>query len=204
MLKNTFCCFILIAILSSVVFSQDTSRLYFTTSIGLLSPVSSFANAYKTSLALSSGIEYRFSRSLFSQFVLDFNAVKYDQQLKDERSDYLFQNTNSSIFLAGINVGRNFSFGRKSPFFLSFYTGAGYVNIGEPRLIVKTASNIIEQEVRRMTGVFAKGGLRFGCKTSSKILQTIYFDCSYWMTNLKIQQARAAAFSLYIGTRFGF
>ncbi len=204
MLKNIFLCIFLIRCFTITGFSQDTGRVYFTTSVGLLSPVASFAKAYKTSLALNSGIEYRINRTLFAQIVLDFNAVKYNQQLIDDRSDYLFQKTNSSIFLAGINIGNNFSFRKKSPFFSSLYAGTGYVNIGEPRLIVKTTSNIIEQEVRRMSGVFAKGGLRLGFKTTSKLLQTIYLDGSYWITNLKIQQARAEAFSLYIGTRFGF
>lgn len=189
---------------SSALFSQDTSKLYFTTSVGLLSPTGSFSNAYKTSLALNSGIEYHINRTLFTQFVLDFNAVKYDQQIKDDNSNFLFQKTNSSLFLAGLNIGNNFYFGKDAPFFSSLYIGTGYVNIGEPRLIVKNTSDVIEQKVQRMQGIFAKAGLRLGFKTRTKLLQTIYFDGSYWTTNLKIQQSRAAAFSLYIGTRFGF
>jgi hypothetical protein len=71
--------------------AQDSSKLFFTTSVGILSPLSKFSNAYKTSLALNSGIEYKFSRNYFLQFVLDFNAVNYDQQVKDASSNYLFQ-----------------------------------------------------------------------------------------------------------------
>jgi len=184
--------------------AQDSSNFYFTTSVGLLAPASNFANAYKTSLALNSGIEYKINRILFTQFVLDFNAVKYNQQYKDNNSGYLFQKTNSSIFLAGFNFGKNFSPGVAAKFFSSVYAGAGYVNIGEPRLTVNANTDIIEQKVKRMPGVFAKGGLRLGYKTSSAFLQTIYVDGSYWTTNLTVQQSKAQAFSLYIGTRIGF
>ena len=55
-----------------------------------------------------------------------------------------------------------------------------------------------------MQGVFAKGGLRLGFKTSSKFLQTVYIDGSYWTANLTIQESRVQAVSLYIGTRIGF
>lgn len=184
--------------------AQDSSRFYFTTSIGLLVPANNFANAYSTSLALNSGIEYKINRSLFTQFVLDFNAVKYNQQYKDNNSGYLFQKTNSSIFLAGINFGKNFSQGIKAKFFTSIYAGTGYVNIGEPRLTVKSNAGIIEQQVKRMAGIFIKGGSRLGYKTNSAFLQTIYIDLSYWTTNLIIQESKARAFSLYIGTRIGF
>src|ERR1700712_3817545 len=160
---------VLLLILSMNAISQDSSHFYFTTSVGLLSPVSSFGNAYKTSLALNSGIEYKIGHVLFAQFVLDFNAVKYDQQLKDGNSDYLFQKTNSSIFLAGLNFGRNIYFGKKSIFFSSIYAGSGYVNIGEPRLTVNNSSHIIEQHVERMPGIFGKGGIRLAVKTTSKL-----------------------------------
>ena len=89
-------------------------------------------------------------------------------------------------------------------FFSSLYAGTGYVNIGEPRLTVNTTTNIIEQNVKRNAGIFAKAGLRMGYKTGSAFLQTIYIDGSYWVTNLTIQQSKAQAISLYIGTRIGF
>ena len=184
--------------------AQDSSKIYLTTAVGLLVPVSGFSNAYKRSLALNSGIEYTFNKYLFMQFVLDFNAVKYDQQIKDVNSSYLFQNTSSSVFLAGINVGYNIRANNRGNFFISPYTGLGYANIGEPRVMVNNISNVVKQSVTRMSGVFAKGGLRIAYQTKSKILQTIYVDGSYWLANVKVQQSDARAVSLLIGTRIGF
>ena len=88
--------------------AQDSSKFYFTTAAGVFAPVSAFSKAYKNSLALNSGIEYQFSKYYFTQFVLDFNAVKYNQQVRDGNSSYLFQHTNSSIFLAGFNSVETF------------------------------------------------------------------------------------------------
>ena len=184
--------------------AQDSSRIYFTTSVGLFLPVSKFAAAYKNSLALNSGIEYKLNCNYFTQLVLDFNAVKYDQQFKDNNSNYLFQRTNSSVFLAGINIGRNIIITHSGDFFISPYLGIGYANIGEPRLTVNNNTGIIQQQVTRMEGVFTRGGLRSGYSTKSKILQTIYLDVSYWAADINVQQSRARALSLLIGTRIGF
>lgn len=188
----------------SLVQAQDTSKIFFTTAVGLLKPVSSFSNAYQNSLALNSGIEYKFSKHYFAQFVLDFNAVKYNQQIKDVRSDYLFQNTSSSVFLAGINLGRNFPLISSGKLFVSPYIGAGYANIGEPRLSVDLTGGVIKQEVTRMQGIFYRGGARLGYNTNSKILQTLYTDVSYWSANINVQESKPKAFSFLIGTRFGF
>lgn len=186
------------------VTAQDTSKLFFTTSVGILSPLSKFSNAYKTSLALNSGIEYMVSKNYFLQFVLDFNAVNYDQQVKDASSNYLFQNTSSSVFLVGLNVGRNISINKSGSLFVSPYLGLGYANIGEPRLTINNTTNMITQEVTRMNGLFTRGGLRLGYKTNSKVLQTIYLDASYWTTNITVQNSKPQALSILVGTRFGF
>jgi hypothetical protein len=183
--------------------AQDSSKFYFTTAVGIFAPVSAFSKAYENSLALNSGIEYRFSKHYFTQFVLDFNAVKYNQHVKDESSAYLFQHTNSSIFLAGFSLGRNISIGKSGKFFASPYVGVGYANIGEPRLTLKN-SGIIEQAVTRMTGIYAKQGVRVGYRTSSKILQTLYIDVAYLSANIHVQDSRPKAFSFLAGTRFGF
>lgn len=184
--------------------AQDTSKIFFTTAVGILNPVSSFSNAYKNSLALNSGVEYRFSKRYFVQFVLDFNAVKYSQQVKDGSSTFLFQNTSSSVFLAGFNVGRNFPLIASGKLFTSPYVGAGYANIGEPRLIVNNSTGIINQEVTRMQGIFGRGGARIAYNTKSKVLQTLYFDASYWTANIIVQQSKPKAFSFLVGTRLGF
>jgi hypothetical protein len=192
---------------SSFFFSikaQDSSRIYFTSSVGIFLPVSKFAAAYKNSLALNSGIEYKINRHYFTQLVLDFNAVKYDQQFKDNNSDYLFQRTNSSVFLAGINIGRNIIFKQPGNFFVSPYVGIGYANIGEPRLTVNNNTGIIQQQVIRMKGIFIRQGLRIVYKTKSKILQTIYLDPSCWTADINVQQSRAKSFLLLAGTRIAF
>jgi hypothetical protein len=196
--------FLLMVAQPALLKAQDSSKIFFTTSIGLLKPVSSFSNAYQNSLALNSGVEYRVGKYYFAQFVLDFNAVKYSQQVKDERSAYLFQNTSSSVLLAGFNFGRNFSLIHSGKLFLSTYAGAGYANIGEPRLIADNMNGIINQEVKRMSGIFKRAGARIALKTQSKLLQTIYFDASLWSANIVVQNSRPKAFSFLVGTRFGF
>jgi len=184
--------------------AQDSSKIYFTTSVGIFSPVAAFSRSYKNSLALYSGIEYRFSKHYFAQFVLDFNAVKYNQQVKDAYSGYLFQNTNSSVFLAGLNIGRYISITNSGKLFISPYLGLGYANIGEPRLTLKDAGGIIKQEVTRMNGVYARQGLRVGYGTKSKVLQTLYVDASYLTVDATVQNSTPRAFTFLTGTRFGF
>ena len=197
---------LIIAFLSGLVTisnAQDSSKFYFTTAVGILAPVSSFSKAYENSLALNSGIEYQFSKHYFAQFVLDFNAVRYNQQVKDGNSSYLFQHTSSSIFLAGFNLGRNISISNSGKFFASPYVGFGYANIGEPRVTLKS-TGIVEQQVTRMVGIYAKQGVRVGYRTSSKILQTLYIDLAYLLANIHVQESRPSAFSFLVGTRFGF
>lgn len=188
---------------TSFIKAQDTSHYFFTTAVGLFTPVSDFSKAYENSLAFNSGFEYQFSKHYFAQFVLDFNAVKYNQQVKDINSAYLFQHTNSSIFLAGLNLGRNISVSKSGKLFASPYVGFGYANVGEPRLSLKNSS-VIEQVVTRMTGIYTKQGVRLGYSTSSKILQTLYIDVAYLSAYIHVQNSSPKAFSFLVGTRFGF
>lgn len=203
MYKRILLAIVLLPSFALICNAQDSSKFYFTTAVGIFAPVSAFSKAYENSLALNSGIEYQFSKHYFTQFVLDFNAVKYNQQIKDESSTYLFQHTNSSIFLAGFNLGRNILIGKSGKFFASPYGGFGYTNIGEPRLTLKN-SGIIEQEVTRMTGIYARLGARVGYRTSSKVLQTLYIDVAYLSANIHVQDSRPTAFSFLAETRFGF
>ncbi len=202
-------CTPLIALLISLVAAQvtqaqDTGRVYFTTGVGMVAPLSGFANAYRNSLALNSGIEYKISKHYFAQFVLDFNAIRYSQQIKDAGSPYLFQNTSSSVFLAGIHAGRNIALSRSGRFFASPYLGLGYANIGEPRLKAGNTPGVFVQQVNRMKGLFTRQGLRLGLVTRSKILQTLYADVSHWSAHIRIQDSRPQTLSLLVGTRFGF
>ncbi len=195
---------IILGTISNTVVAQDSSKIYFTTAAGVFVPKSLFANAYQNSLALNSGIECRGTKNYFVQFVLDFNAVKYNQQVKDANSNYLFQHTNSAVFLAGINLGRNIAIVTSNKVFISPYVGIGYTNIGEPRLMVNTATGIVLQEVTRMQGVYLKEGLRLGYNTKSKVLQTLYIDAAFWSANIEVQNSKPRALSLLVGTRVGF
>ncbi len=170
-------------------------KIFFTTFVGLLNPVSSFAIAYQNSLALNSNIEFRFSIHYVAQFVLDFYAVKYSQRVKDASSAYLFQKTSSSVFFAGFNVGRNFPLIPSCKFFASPYVGIGYANVGELRLVVDNTNCIINQHVARMQGMFERAGAWLAYNTKSKVLQTIYIDASYLSENINVQDSRPKAFS---------
>ena len=198
------CIALSLILLTQVVNGQDTSKIYFTTSIGKLMPLGNFSNAYKNSVALNSGIELKISKNNFIQFELDFNAVNYDQQYIDTKSNYLFQQTSSSVFLVGLNGGKNIFLNKKNNAFVSPYIGVGYVNIGEPRLAFDNTKNIITQTVERMQGIYGRSGLRIAYNTNSKLLQTIYIDASYWISNVEVQQSKAQAVSILVGTRIGF
>ena len=191
-------------LLNNSALAQDSSTLFFTTSAGVLIPVADFLKAYKNSIAINSGIEYKLAKKYSVQFVLDYNAVSYNQQFKDIHSNYLFQKTSSSVFLAGFNLLRNIPIVAHGRLFASPYIGVGFANIGEPRLSVNNNDNIIKQSVVRMLGIYGKGGLRIAYNTGSKLLQTLYIDASYWAANIHVQQSKAQAVSMLVGTRIGF
>ncbi len=182
--------------------AQESGKLFFTTGVGNIVPQGKFANAYKSTIAFNSGVEMSLKHNWFGQLVFDFNALTYDQQIRDNNSPFLFQNTNSSLLLLGLNGGKNFSF--KNPkWFTSIYGGGGYLNIGEPRVTVNPATNIAKQDVARKSNVFGRAGARIAYKTKSNFFQTLYFDASYWASPAKVQGGNINGFSFYIGTRFG-
>ena len=196
---------IVLAITVSVnqtLLAQENGKLFFTTSFGLINAQGKFANAFKSTLAFNSGVEMSLKKNWFAQLVFDFNALKYDQQIRDANSPFLFQNTNSSLLLLGLNGGKNIYF--KNPkWFTSVYAGGGYLNIGEPRVTVDNITNIARQEVARESNVFGRAGARLAYKTKSNFFQTLYFDASYWASPAKVQGGNINGFSFYIGTRFG-
>lgn len=181
------------------LFAQDNTRVFFTTGAGIIKSPGALSKVIQPSIALNSGIEVTGRQNWFVQGTLDFNTVKYHQRIKADGSPFLFQNTNSSLFMAALNGGRNFNFG-DNKWFSSLYTGGGYLNIGEPRLILHS-ENTIRQQVSRKGGVFGKVGVRVGYKTKIKLLQTIYFDGSYWKSSVRLQNAHLNVISLFIGTR---
>jgi hypothetical protein len=183
---------------------QQKSRINISSSVGILVPLAKFGNAYKSSFTVNTSIDYNLKKQFFAQFGASFNAVKYNQQILDNNSTYFFHNTNSSILLAGLNLGKLIFVDKNQKWSISPMLGAGYANIGEPRLIVDASSKIISQQVTRMQGVYGKGCIRIGYKSSSKVLQTIFIDPAYWMANVNVQNSKPQAFSISIGTRIGF
>lgn len=179
--------------------AQDSSRIFFTTGAGLIKSPGSLSKVLHPSIAFNSGIEIVNRKNWFAQGTLDFNTLKYNQRIKENGSPYLFQNTSSSLFMAALNGGKNFHFGQNK-WLASVYTGGGYLNIGEPRLI-DHMENTIKQEVSRKGSVFGKLGTRLGYKTKIKFLQTIYFDGSYWRSPLNVQGAKLNGLSLFVGAR---
>lgn len=195
---NTFFMMITLLVCQSC-FAQDTSRIFFTTGAGIIKSPGSLSSVLHPSIAFNSGIEIVNKKNWFAQGTLDFNTLKYNQRIKENGSPYLFKNTNSSLFMAAISGGKNFHFGHNK-WFASAYTGGGYLNIGEPRLI-DHMENTIKQEISRKGSVFGKLGARIGYKTKIKFLQTIYFDGSYWRSPLDVQGAKLSGLSLFLGAR---
>ncbi len=178
--------------------SAQKNKFLFTTGIGLIKSPGGLSKVLHPSVAFNSGLEYTGKTNWFAQLTLDFNSLKYDQRKLDEGSPYLFQRTSSSLIQGALSGGYNIFLGKK--WLISPYAGGGYLNIGEPRLVMKD-DVIFRQEVTREGGIFGKAGARFGYKTKIKFLQTIYLDASWWQSPVEIQGAQLQGLSLFVGTR---
>ncbi|HAO46443.1 MAG TPA: autotransporter outer membrane beta-barrel domain-containing protein [Ferruginibacter sp.] len=189
---------IALAISIAAACSAQQNKFLFTTGIGLIKSPGGLSKVLHPSVAFNSGLEYTGKTNWFAQLTLDFNSLKYDQRKLDNGSPYLFQRTSSSLIQGAISGGYNIYFGRK--WLISPYAGGGYLNIGEPRLVMKD-DVVFRQEVTRQGGIFGKAGSRFGYKTKIKFLQTIYLDASWWQSPVEIQGARLQGLSLFVGTR---
>jgi hypothetical protein len=189
--------FVLLA--CNALMAQDSSRIFFTTGAGIIKSPGSLSKVFHPSIAFNSGIEAVNKKNWFLQATVDFNSLKYNQRIREDGSPYLFHNTNSSLVMIGLNGGKNFPF-RSNKWFASAYTGGGYLNVGEPRLINIT-ENKIRQEVSRRAGVFGKVGTRIAYRSSVKFLQTIYFDGAWWASPLTVQGSKFSGISLSIGAR---
>lgn len=183
----------------NALMAQDSSRIFFTTGAGIIKSPGSLSKVFHPSIAFNSGIEAVNKKNWFLQATLDFNSLKYNQRIREDGSPYLFHNTNSSLVMLALNGGKNFPFGG-GKWFASAYTGGGYLNVGEPRLI-EIAENKIRQEVSRKGGVFGKVGTRLAYRSKIKFLQTIYFDGAFWASPLSVQGATFSGISLSIGAR---
>jgi hypothetical protein len=179
--------------------AQEEGKVFVTTGAGIIKSPGSLHKVFKPSIAFNSGIELVNKTNWFVQGSFDFHMLKYNQQFKEDGSPYLFVNTTSSLVQMAVSGGKNFQFGHNK-WFASIYSGVGYLNIGEPRLIDQS-ENIIKQEVSREASLFGKAGIRFGYKTKIKLLQTIYFDGAYWTSPLNIQGSKLKGISLFLGAR---
>lgn len=179
--------------------AQDGKRTFVTTGVGIIKSPGPVGKVIHPSIAFNSGIELAGKKNWYLQGTLDFNTLKYNQQVKEDGSPYLFQNTSSSLVMIAVNGGKNYPFKNKQ-WFASTYLGAGYLNIGEPRL-VNVSENTIRQEISRKGSVFGKAGTRIAYKTTIKFLQTIYFDAAYWASPLTVQQSKLNGFSFFLGVR---
>lgn len=197
-----YCLVFIISFISNTLNAQDSKGIFFTTGAGLIKSPGSLSKVFHPSVAFNSGLEIVSKKDWFAQGTLDFNTLKYNQRIKENGSPYLFQNTVSSLFMVAISGGKNFHFGHNK-WLTSVYTGGGYLNIGEPRLVNVTEA-IIKQEVSRKGNVFGKVGTRVGYKTKIKFLQTIYFDGAYWRSPLNIQGGKLSGVSLFLGLRMSF
>lgn len=199
--------FLLLAILAQSIAGdldaqkdKDVKGLQLTTGVGFNKFQGPLGKTFRSTVAFNSGFEKSFRNNWYGQLEVNFNSLKYDQQKKDSNSDYLFQNTNSSLFMAGLNFGKDFHWGNTG-WFNSVYTGTGYINIGEPRISLDLINNIITQSVVRRAGILGKGGTRIGYTTKSKFLQTIYIDGSYWISTLKTNDKAVRSISVFLGIR---
>src|SRR5687767_5693046 len=89
--------------------AQHDNKLHLTTGIGVNNIQGKLKNTFRSTVAFNSGFEKSFSKHWYGQIEVSFNTLKYDQQVKDDNSPYLFQNTTSSFFMIGTNWGYDFN-----------------------------------------------------------------------------------------------
>lgn len=200
------------ALLLLVIFFSSTNRataqqkdsadkgIYVTTGVGINKIRGPLHNTFRSTIAFNSAFEKRLGRHWFAQAEGNFNTLRYDQQKTDRHSEYLFQNTNSSLLMLAVNIGRDFPFA-KNRWFVSPYLGTGYLNLGEPRISFHEPTGIAKQEVIRMSGILGKAGARVGFNTKSKLLQVLYFDGAYWTSSVKVNTHTVRSLSLFVGIR---
>ena len=181
-------------------FGQENNDLHLTTGVGINEVLGDLGKTFRSTIAFNSGFERSFRENWYGQLELNFNSLKYDQKVKDGNSPYLFQNTNSSLFMIGVNCGRDFKF-NKSPWFTSTYVGSGYLNIGKPRVNLDETNNIVTQSVVRKSGIIGRAGGRIGINTNSALLQTLYLDGSYLTSSLKADGSVFRSISIFVGMK---
>lgn len=186
---------------SVIAVAQEKGKLYFTTGAGILKSPGALSKVLHPTLGLNSGIEKTSKTNWFGQLSFDFNSLRYDQQIKEDGSPFLFRQTTSSLIQVGINGGKNFYF-NKMNWLVSVYSGTGYVNFGQPRLI-EVEENIFTEEIVRKKSIFGRFGTRIAYDTKVKFLHMLYFDASWWQAPIEVQGAGLNGVSLFVGMRMG-
>ncbi len=156
--------------------AQDTSKVYLTTGIGIISTPGKLNRVFQPSFAFNSGIEINLPKKYFFQVELDLNSLQYNQQVKSMTQEYLFRNTNSNVFMVGINAGKNIG-KLNGKFFTSIYTGIGYLSIAEPRVLVNDLDFTVNQSVVRQRSIFGKIGGRLAYRTKSPFFSNYLSRC---------------------------
>jgi hypothetical protein len=188
-----------LSLISLTAMAQDSTKFYIFSGIGVINGLGTFGKSVKPSLAFNSGIELKLRKNVFCQLSVDFNALTYNQQHIENNSPYLFQNTNSTLLVVGLNIG--YQFAKPNTRLSGFaYVGSGYLNIGEPRVTLNSANTIV-QSVSNTSNIFGRGGFRIGYKTNSAFFQTIYVDTTYWASPAVAQRGNVKGISILIGTR---
>ena len=179
--------------------AQDSTKFYIFSGVGVINGLGTFGKSVKPSLAFNSGVELKLRKNVFCQFSVDFNALTYNQQHIDDNSPFLFQNTNSTLLVVGLNIG--YQFAKPTTRLSGFaYVGSGYLNIGEPRVTLNSANTVV-QSVSNKSNIFGRGGFRVGYKTNSAFFQTLYLDTTYWASPTTVQGGHVKGFSVLFGTR---
>ena len=192
------------SIVAGIVFisanAQQDSRLHLTTGIGINNIQGKLNNTFSSTVAFNSGFERSFGKYIYGQIEVSFNTLKYDQQVKDDNSPYLFQNTTSSFFMIGTNWGYDFHFA-KSPLFTSLYGGTGFLSLGKPRINIDEVNNVAIQKIIRGNGIFGKAGGRIGLNTGSNTFHTLYIDGSWMTSSVKSEGSTFRNVAVFIGMR---
>jgi hypothetical protein len=180
--------------------AQHDNKLHLTTGIGINNIQGKLKNTFRSTVAFNSGFERSFGKQVYGQIEASFNTLKYDQQVKDDNSPYLFQNTSSSFFMIGTNWGYDFHLG-KSPLFTSLYAGTGFLSLGKPRVTIDEVNNIVIQKMIRRNGIFGKAGGRIGLNTGSNTFHTLYLDGSWMTSSVKSEGSTFRNVAVFIGMR---
>jgi hypothetical protein len=182
--------------------AQEATKIHLTTGAGFIKVQGELSRVFRPSLAFNSGVEINLGKNWYGLAEAGFNSLRYNQQVKEDNSPFLFQNTNSSLFLLGINAGKNFYFGDQR-WFTSLYGGAGFLNIGEPRISVDEVTDVARQYTVRKSSIYGRAGARGGYTTRSAFFQTLYVDVSWWTSPVRVQDNRLHSLSVFVGIRMG-